>query len=329
MTDTTSTHRLAADRPGLIRLPQALAAADEYHQIRILALDTIVALSAIAGDSRRVDRAPDGSTGHVFGELGHPVADGDPTLVDWEPLLIATTPSELGRIVGRDRDREAWRREILALCATDDPQGAPLVVVRRRRSDGAWLLTLSSWWNTAARGDALPKGVVQVKGKCKVPFTYVRPTDYSRLRTPAARRMYVWLAGWLGISGGAARPIGIDTLASHLWLMPPSTATARRDRRRTTRGAIAEIAHLPDIAWQLNVKGGMLTIRRRTKPRPVTGDGARSEPASAPVAFTVPTARQVAHVAAPTEHREPYEHAESAVKPREPVVLASGDEVEF
>ena len=296
MAPTSSIPRLAADRPDLIRIPQALAAGDEYHQVRILALDVVVALSAIAGDSRRVDRAPDGSTGHVFGELGHPEADGDPTLVDWEPLLIATTASELGRIVGRDRDLKVWRHEILALCETNDPQGAPLLIARRRRSDGAWLLEISAWWNTAVRGDALPKDAANIKGKCLVPYTYLSLSAYSRLRTPAARRMYVWLAGWLGISASEKRTIAIDTLASHLWLAPPPSASARRDRRRTTRLAIGEIAHLPGIAWQLDTKGGMLTIRRRRKPRPVPGEVARNEP------------------------------TEPAVEPR---VLASGDEEEF
>lgn len=225
-------------RPELISMPHALAVGNAYHQVRIQALDTVVALSAIAGDSSR-------HPSDVYGELNR--SDRDAYEATWWPLAISTSRSELAQVVGGHRRRSGVaERELALLAATRDDDGQPLVRVLRLGSTRGLEVTISAWWHRGVRRGST--------------HTYIRLDDYARLDA-VGRRGYVWLAGWVGISGGRkTRTIHADTLAGHLWADPPATASERRWRRHRTRQMVEDLAALRGAEWQLAPRGDQIAV---------------------------------------------------------------------
>lgn len=223
----------------LIRVPQVLAAGNAYHDLRIQALDTAIALCAIASDSRRHPE--------VYAELQR--AKKNARLVDWEPLRVRTSLSELGQIVGKERRPESVVAELQALRRALDPLGDPLLLRAARGPRGRLILTLSPWLHTAVRGG-------------RVGYTYLRLDDYLALRSATERRAYFWLAGWAGISGSDGKhTISIDQLAGHLWA--DARAAQRRNRRAQTLAAIKVLDDLPHASWRLQITDSHLTVERR------------------------------------------------------------------
>lgn len=224
----------------LIRVPQFIAAGNAYHDLRIQALDTIIALCAIASDSRRHPE--------VYAELQR--VKKNARLVDWEPLRVRTSLSELGQIVGKERRPESVLSELQTLRKALDPPGDPLLLRAARGPRGRVILTLSPWLHTAVRGG-------------RTPYAYLRLDDYLTLRSATERRAYLWLAGWAGISGSDGKhTISIDQLAGHLWADARGT-TARRMHRVRTLAALEALDDLPHATWRLRVIGSHLTVERR------------------------------------------------------------------
>lgn len=259
-------------RPVPIRIPWALAADDAYHHLRSTSLDTIVALSVLASDSRR-------HRDEVFAPLGQAVARGSGRLdaakdADWEGLTISTTTAELGAVVGHHRRPDAVLADLRRLSATVDPLGAKLVSghrnVRPRRVFVT--ATISPWWNAAARGAG--------------GHTYILPAAY-RCLSPLERRCYIWLAGWAGISG-RKHHIELDTLSAHLWPDAPPSAVARRRRRQRIRAALAAIDGLPDHGWRISEADGMVSVARRRAEPAATAAPVPSSEAGAAVGFLEP-----------------------------------------
>ena len=223
-------------RPEVVSIPRALAVGEPYHQVRTQALDTVVALSAIAGDSARHPG--------VHAELQQ--AKGDAHDASWWPLDISTSRSELAQVVGGRRRRpEAIDRELDLLASTRDPDGEPLASVvlgSTRRLE----VTISAWWNRGVR-----------RGSA---HTYLVLDDYRQLDA-VGRRGYAWLAGWAGIGGGSKpRTIRVDTLAGHLWADPPTTPAARWQRLARTRQVIEELGVLRGTRWYLVLRGDQVAV---------------------------------------------------------------------
>lgn len=229
-------------RLDIIRIPQALAAGNAYHEVRCGALDTIVAICAIASDSARHPE-------EVYGALQR--ANHDARLVDWKPLTVRTSCSELGSLIGRERRPSSVMAELQILRTALDPSEAPLLLRGALGPRGHLILTLSPWLHTAVRGG-------------KVGHAYLRLDDYASLHGATSRRAYVWLAGWAGISGGDGKhTIAIDQLASHLWADAPGATATRRMRRARTLAALQVLDDLPHASWRLQVTGSHLTVERR------------------------------------------------------------------
>jgi hypothetical protein len=274
-------------------MPRALADGKSYHRLRMVALDTVVALSLLATDSKRHSH-------DVFGELEN--AGYDAKAVAWNPLEIRTSLRELGTVVGRRRRPADVRRELAYVAATKDPDHAPLITWTEEGR--AVAVTISAHWHSAARGGIA--GGIQIV-----------PAAYAGL-PPVERRAYVWLAGWAGIHGpkGKPRSIKLDTLASRLWPDRPLTPAAARQRRRRTKVALDRLSRLPEHRWIFEARADAVWVPAR---------GTRAEAsASALVVAAVP--------AAPTVHREPVEpewmptgaewEPEEPVEPAEPEWMA-------
>lgn len=78
-------------------------------------------------------------------------------------------------------------------------------------------------------------------------------------RDPAARVMHAWLRAWSS-SGGRARVITLDRLATKIWSDSPSRSTLSRRRRRLQRLIRDLSRRLPD--WSLSLEGDRCTISK-------------------------------------------------------------------
>ena len=237
----------------LVRIPRSVATQGRYHGTRTSALNAVIALSALAGDTSRLKR----QGVDVFGQID--AAGGSAKAVDWGPLQVTTTIHHLGVATGLRRDRDLVAKELASLGQPPYPGGVPLLswkgglTALAKWSSSPWApvaVTISADWHCAVRGG-------------RVAHAYVDPDAYASLRTSTERRAYVWLAGWAGIHGPKEKPrsIKLDTLISHLW--PASVPSALRMRRSRTRAALGTLNALPGHFWTIRVSGDVVTVVRR------------------------------------------------------------------
>jgi hypothetical protein len=126
--------------------------------------------------------------------------------------------------------------------------------------------------------------------------------EHRSLRGKPAKRLHAWLTAWA--SDKSAKPIGLDSLMVNVWGDKPKTPDIRKDRKRTLRKAIDEVAKLAGWSCVYTDKEDQLLVR---KPRFV---GTTAQQAKTPEANTT-----TAPVAATPTHR--------AATPTEPAATAT------
>ena len=182
---------------------------------------------------------------------------------DEDVLPLQTTLAAICREVGRDpedgRAHAAIRASIKRL------QG----VVIEARSGDAWAST-HLIAGAAGRG----KGAVSVALNYRLTRAVLGTASYSRIRmsvwrrlSPVGQVLYHWLACWRP-GYGTCPPIGLDTLARHVWGEDAKGAMVRR-RRQQVRDALAE---LPIDEWSVGIDRQLVRIERKNiefSPKPV------------------------------------------------------------
>jgi len=176
---------------------------------------------------------------------------------------MQTTLASICREIGRDPDNgrahTAIRNSLKRL------QG----VVIEARSGDAWASThLIS--GTVGRG----KEALSIALNFRLTRVVLGTASYGRVRmsvwrqlSPVGQCLYHWLACWRP-GYGACPPIGLDTLARHVW-QDEKQGAAQRERRRLLRAALAEIQEAGGGEWHIEERGGMVLIERLKDAEPV------------------------------------------------------------
>jgi hypothetical protein len=89
---------------------------------------------------------------------------------------------------------------------------------------------------------------------------WVNMTEQQSLKSKPAMRLNAWLSAWA--SQSTIKTITIDKLMVNIWGNEPATATAKKDRLRTLKLAVAEVATLPGWVCQFEPSADMLKVRK-------------------------------------------------------------------
>jgi hypothetical protein len=229
-------------------------------------LGVLLALLALALRAAADECEPQLEAGHkVSGMLptsGSP--KGTPNAAtDKDVLPMQTTLASICREIGRNpedgRAHAAIRASIKRL------QG----VVIEARSGDAWA---STHLITSAVGRG--KAAVSIALNYRLTRAVLGTASYGRIRmsvwrqlSPVGQCLYHWLACWRP-GYGACPPIGIDTLARHVW-GDAKQGAAQRERRRLLRAAIEELNAAGRGEWCIDERDGLLQIERQPDAEPV------------------------------------------------------------
>lgn len=89
---------------------------------------------------------------------------------------------------------------------------------------------------------------------------WVNMTEQQSLKSKPAMRLNAWLSAWA--SQSTTKTITIDKLMVNIWGDEPATATAKKDRTRTLKTAVAEVAALPGWVCQFEPDSDILKVRK-------------------------------------------------------------------
>lgn len=89
---------------------------------------------------------------------------------------------------------------------------------------------------------------------------WVNMREYRSLRGKPAKRLHAWMTAWA--SDKSAKPVGLDSLMFNVWGDKPKTPDIRKDRKRTLRKAIDEVAKLAGWSCVYTEKGDQLLVRK-------------------------------------------------------------------
>ena len=89
---------------------------------------------------------------------------------------------------------------------------------------------------------------------------WVNMTEQQSLKSKPAMRLNAWLSAWA--SQSTIKTITIDKIMVNIWGNEPATASSKKDRVRTLKRAVAEVAALPGWACQFDANADMLKVRK-------------------------------------------------------------------
>ena len=89
---------------------------------------------------------------------------------------------------------------------------------------------------------------------------WVNMTEQQSLKSKPAMRLNAWLSAWA--SQSTIKTITIDKIMVNIWGNEPATASSKKDRVRTLKRAVAEVAALPGWVCQFDANADMLKVRK-------------------------------------------------------------------
>lgn len=89
---------------------------------------------------------------------------------------------------------------------------------------------------------------------------WVNMTEQQSLKSKPAMRLNAWLSAWA--SSRTPKTITVDKLMVNVWGNEPSSANSKKDRVRTLKLAVAEVAALPGWVCQLDASTDMVRVRK-------------------------------------------------------------------
>ena len=89
---------------------------------------------------------------------------------------------------------------------------------------------------------------------------WVNMTEQQSLKSKPAMRLNAWLSAWA--SQSTIKTITIDKIMVNIWGNEPATASSKKDRTRTLKRAVAEVAALPGWVCQFDANADMLKVRK-------------------------------------------------------------------
>ena len=89
---------------------------------------------------------------------------------------------------------------------------------------------------------------------------WVNMTEQQSLKSKPAMRLNAWLSAWA--SCRTIKTITIDKIMVNIWGDEPATASSKKDRMRTLKLAVAEVAALPGWVCQFEPSADMLKVRK-------------------------------------------------------------------
>jgi len=230
-------------------------------------LGVLLALLAIALRAVAVDEdEPQLEPGHKIngmlptprGPWGTPNAAAEKDVLAMQTTLAAIC-REIGRAPEDGRAHAAIRASIKRL------QGVTI----EARSGEQWAST-HLIAGTAGRG----KAAVNVTLNYRLTRAVLGTASYGRVSmnvwrqlSPVGQCLYHWLSCWRP-GPCACPPIGLDTLARHVW-GDEKQGAAQRERRRLLRAAFTEIQAAGGGEWRIEDRGGMVLIERLKDAEPV------------------------------------------------------------
>jgi hypothetical protein len=197
---------------------------------------------------------------------------------DLDACTVATSFAEVCRLLGRSPDDGRAHAAIRASLA----RLASIVLIARQGHEEAFTHLLAS-------GESTGRNRLTVTLSFRLTGTLVGARSYGRIRMdawqrlkPVARVLYHWLACWRP-GHGRCPPIGLDTLAAHVWGPDDATPNLARRHRQQLRAALGE---LPADEWRVHIDGQLVHIQRlaRAADSPVpAGEGQELVPSKPPV----------------------------------------------
>ena len=89
---------------------------------------------------------------------------------------------------------------------------------------------------------------------------WVNMTEQQSLKSKPAMRLNAWLSAWA--SERTIKTISAEKLMVNIWGDERATASSKKDRMRTLKAAITEVAQLPGWVCQYDAKEEMLKVRK-------------------------------------------------------------------
>lgn len=89
---------------------------------------------------------------------------------------------------------------------------------------------------------------------------WVNMTEQQSLKCKPAMRLNAWFSAWA--SERTIKTITAEKLMVNIWGDEPTTASSKKDRMRTLKAAITEVAQLPGWVCQYDTKDEMVKVRK-------------------------------------------------------------------
>ena len=89
---------------------------------------------------------------------------------------------------------------------------------------------------------------------------WVNMTEQQSLKSKPAMRLNAWLSAWA--SHSTIKTISAPKLMVNIWGNEPATANSKKDRMRTLKAAITEVAALPGWVCQFDANADIVKVRK-------------------------------------------------------------------
>lgn len=89
---------------------------------------------------------------------------------------------------------------------------------------------------------------------------WINMREHRSVGSKPGKRLHAWLSAWA--SDNQMKPVGWDSLLANVWGESPASPSIRKDRMRTLRKAIQEVAKLPGWSCVITTDGRQLLVQK-------------------------------------------------------------------